>query len=46
MCDYHVQLDHVQYLFYFITYSGVMITHNYVVSSLGQQISIVRCTEF
>lgn len=39
MCDYHVQLNHVQYLFYIITYSGVMI--NYVVSFLGQQIYFI-----
>lgn len=36
MCDYHVQLNHVQYLFYIITYNGVMI--NYIVSFLGQQV--------
>lgn len=36
MCDYHMQLNHVQCLFYIITYNGVMI--NYIVSFLGQDI--------
>lgn len=40
MCDYHVQLNHVQYLFYIITYNSVMITRNYIVSILGQQIYV------
>lgn len=47
MCDCHVQLNHVQYLFSIITCNGVRITRNYIVSFLCQQIqSTLKCLDF